>query len=467
MKTGKSLVVLIIVALLGYVGYRHYVNPASTGADQSVGEAGGKDSGQSRDGGEQQKAGDMHSDKSGDKGRRDGKRPATVKAVPAKINDIKVYLNAIGTVTPRSNVVIRTRLDGQLMRVLFNEGQYVKKGDLLAEIDPRPYQVQLAQAQGQLAKDQALLRNAQLDLERYKTLLAQDSAPEQQVATQNSLVNQYVGTIQTDQSQIDSARLQLTYTRITAPISGRVGLRQIDAGNIVHQSDTNGILSIAEVKPISVIFSIPQDNLNDVLEPLRRGQKLAVEVYGRDQKAKLADGALLSADNQIDTTTGTVKLKAQFANEDESLFPNQFVNVRVLLGVNKDSIVVPNAAIQRGSQGNFVYQVQADQTITVKNVQVVVVEGEFSSITGEVKAGDLLVTDGADRLREGAKVILAKPDVETRGGKRGKPDASGAEQAANPQNTIAANDSASGGYAQGAESGQHAGKRHQHKPAAE
>jgi membrane fusion protein, multidrug efflux system len=316
-------------------------------------------------------------------------------------------LNAIGTVIPRSSVIVRTRIDGQLMRIFFNEGQYVKQGELLAEIDSRPYQVQLAQAQGQLAKDQALLKNAQLDLERYKSLLEQDSAPEQQVATQNSLVNQYLGTIQTDQSQIDNARLQLTYTRITAPISGRVGLRQIDAGNIVHQSDANGILSIAEVKPISAVFSIPQDNLSSVLSPIRKGQKLAVAVYGRDQQKKLAEGFLLSTDNQIDTTTGTVKLKAQFANNDESLFPNQFVNVRVLLGINKDVLVVPTAAIQRGSLGTFVYLVQADKTISVKPVKVTVTEDTASSIEGDIQAGDLLVIDGADKLRAGSKVQLA------------------------------------------------------------
>ena len=352
--------------------------------------------------------------------KKDAKRPATVTAVAAKISNINVYLNAIGTVTPRNNVVIRTHLDGELMRILFNEGQYVKQGELLAEIDSRPYQVQLAQAQGQLAKDQALLKNAQLDLERYKTLLVQDSAPEQQVATQNSLVNQYLGTIQTDQSQIDNAKLQLTYTHITAPISGRVGLRQVDAGNIVHQSDVNGILSIAQVKPITVIFSIPQDSLASVLTPLRKGDKLAVIIYGRDQQNKLAEGYLSSADNQIDTTTGTVKLKAQFTNDDESLFPNQFVNVRVQLGVDKDATVVPSAAIQRGSQGTFVYQVNADQTIAVKPVKVTVTEGNLTAVEGEIKASDLVVTDGADKLREGAKVQLAKP-VQSANLKDGQP----------------------------------------------
>ena len=385
--------------------------------------------------------------------KNDTKRPATVTAVAAKISSINIYLNALGTVTPRNNVIIRTHLDGQLMRVLFNEGQYVKEGELLAEIDPRPYQVQLAQAQGQLAKDQALLKNAQLDLERYKTLLAQDSAPEQQVATQNSLVNQYLGTIQADQSQIDNAKLQLTYTRITAPISGRIGLRQVDAGNIVHQSDANGILSIAQVKPITVIFSIPQDNLATLLAPLRKGDKLPVIVYGRDQQNKLADGFLSSADNQIDTTTGTVKLKAQFTNEDESLFPNQFVNVRVQLGVNKDATVVPNAAVQRGSQGSFVYLVKADQTIAVKPVKIKVTEGELTAVEGDVKAGDLLVTDGADKLREGAKVELAKKaDLANHNGhKKSAHSTDSTDQA--PEKTAA-----------GQETSQQSGvKQHQHK----
>lgn len=387
MKSGtKAFLIILVLFVIAFFAFRHYSNG--------------------------QKAIELS--------KKDTKRPATVTAVGAKISNINVYLNAIGTVTPRNNVVIRTHLDGELMRVLFNEGQYVKQGELLAEIDSRPYQVQLAQAQGQLAKDQALLKNAQLDLERYKTLLAQDSAPEQQVATQNSLVNQYLGTIQTDQSQIDNAKLQLTYTRITAPISGRVGLRQVDAGNIVHQSDVNGILSIAQVKPITVIFSIPQDSLATVLAPLRKGDKLAVIVYGRDQQNKLAEGYLSSADNQIDTTTGTVKLKAQFTNDDESLFPNQFVNVRVQLGVNKDATVVPSAAIQRGSQGTFVYQVNADQTIAVKPVKVTVTEGNLTAVEGEIKAGDLLVTDGADKLREGAKVQLARP-VQSANLKDGQP----------------------------------------------
>ena len=329
-----------------------------------------------------------------------------VTAIAAKKGDINLYLDALGTVTPMNNVIVKTRIDGELMKVMFKEGQYVRQGDLLAQIDPRPYQVLLDQAQGQLARDQALLKNAQLDLERYKTLLAQDSAPEQQVATQKSLVNQFLGTIQTDQSQIDNAKLQLSYTRITAPISGRIGLRQVDVGNIVSQSDVNGLLSITQVKPITVIFSIPQDNITSVIGPLRKGNKLPVTAYGRDQKSELAQGFLASTDNQIDITTGTVKLRAQFTNENESLFPNQFVNVKMQLGTNQNVTLVPIAAIQRGSQGTFVYQIKPDQTIAVQSVKVTQTEGAYSAIEGQIKVGDLVVTDGADKLKDGVKVVL-------------------------------------------------------------
>ena len=370
----KSLLVLIILGLIAYFGFRHFQNAQQTAVHTKN---------------------DLKS------------RPATVTAVAAKTADMKVYLNAIGTVTPRNVVIVKPRVDGQLMRVLFNEGQYVREGELLAEIDARPYHVQLAQAQGQMATDQALLRNAELDLERYKTLLAQDSIAKQQPDTQASLVKQYQGKLQSDQSQIDNARLQLTYTRITAPISGRIGLRQVDVGNIVHQSDAGGLLSIAQVKPINVVFSIPQDNLSSVLTPMHKGDKLPVEVYGRDQQTRLADGVLSSIDNQIDTTTGTVKIKAQFANDNEALFPNQFVNVRILLDLKKGATVVPNSAIQRGSQGTFVYLAKPDQTVTVRPVKVTVSEGELSAVVGEVAAGDLIVTDGADKLREGVKVQVA------------------------------------------------------------
>jgi membrane fusion protein, multidrug efflux system len=385
--------------------------------------------------------------------KRDAKRNATVGVVAVKTQDVKRYLDAIGTVTPRNTVVVHSRIDGQLTRVLFKEGQYIKQGELLAEVDPRVYQVQLAQAQGQLAKDQALLKNAQLDLERYKKLLAQDSAPEQQVATQNALVNQYIGTLQTDQSQIDNAKLYLSYTRITAPISGRVGLRLVDAGNIVHASDATGIVSIAQVKPITVVFSIPQDDLSPVLDALRKGQKLAVDVLSRDQQNQLGKGELLSTDNQIDATTGTVKLKAQFANDDENLFPNQFVNVRVLLGTQKNATVVSNAAIQRGTQGTFVYQVLPNQTIKIKPVKVLVTEAEFSAVEADLKEGDSLVISGADKLRDGAKVKVAKAE---RGGADKAPHAHAAGDATQAAPAASADASV--------EPSQH---RHHKRPAAE
>jgi len=252
-----------------------------------------------------------------------------VVAAPAREGSIDVYLNALGTVTPRNMVTVRSRVDGQLMKLAFREGQLVKAGELLAEIDPRPFDVQLTQAQGQLAKDQALLKNAQLDLERYRTLLSQDSISKQQVDTQESLVRQYEGTVKADQGQVDNAKLQLVYSRITAPIGGVVGLRQVDPGNIIHASDTNGLVVITQLQPITVIFPIPEDNLPQVAARLKSGTPVAVEAWDRAQKTRLATGKLLSIDNQIDTTTGTIKLRAEFANDDSALFPNQFVNVRL------------------------------------------------------------------------------------------------------------------------------------------
>ena len=338
-------------------------------------------------------------------------RALPVVAVPARKGSIDVYLNALGTVTPRNVVTVHTRVDGQLMSVAFKEGQLVKAGDLLAEIDPRPFQVQLTQAQGQMAKDQALLKNAQLDLERYRTLLAQDSIASQQVDTQQSLVRQYEGSVQADQGAIDSARLQLTYARVTAPISGRVGLRQVDPGNVVHASDATGLVLITQLQPTTVVFPIPEDSVPRVMKRMQNGEAIVVDAWDRDQKMKLATGKLLTVDNQIDTTTGTVKLKAEFANDNLALFPNQFVNVRMLVETLPDATLIPTAAIQRGAPGTFVYVVKADKSVAVIAVKLGPAQGETTAIASGLAPGDVVVADGADKLREGAKVELISRDA--------------------------------------------------------
>jgi multidrug efflux system membrane fusion protein len=331
------------------------------------------------------------------------RRQVSVVVTPAHVGDMPVTLSGLGSVTAFQTVTVKTRIDGQLTRVVFREGQFVHQGDLLAEIDPRPYQVQLAQAQGQLARDQAQLKDAEANLARYKELYAAQVIARQQLDTQAALVGQFEGAIEADKAQIDQARLQLTYCRILAPISGRIGLRQVDQGNMVHMADASGIAVITQLQPIAVLFSIPEDSLPDVLKRLRANSKLPVDAYDRDGTERLARGTLLTVDNQIDQATGTSKLKAVFDNADNNLFPNQFVNVRLHLDTRHGAVIVPAAAIQRGPEGNFVYVIK-DNIAHVRPVITGTVLANEISLEKGISQGELVVVDGADKLREGLKV---------------------------------------------------------------
>lgn len=332
-----------------------------------------------------------------------------VAAATATRGDIPVYLDGLGSVTAFYTVNLHSRVDGQLMAVPVREGQYVQEGDVLAQIDPRPYKAALDQAQGLLAKDAALLTDAKLDLERYKVLVEQKAVPKQQLDTQVATVGQYEGNVETDKAAVEAAQLNLTYARITAPISGRVGLRQVDPGNIVHAADANPMFVITQLQPIAVIFTLPEDNLPAVMKKLHSGEKLPVEAYNRDKTQKLASGALLTVDNEIDPNSGTAKLKALFDNKDDALFPNQFVNVRLLLDTRHNEVIIPSAAIQTGSKGKYVFAIKPDNTVDLRYVKVGVVEGDNSSIDGGLEAGEGVVTDGADKLQPGSAVSVQAP----------------------------------------------------------
>jgi multidrug efflux system membrane fusion protein len=343
-------------------------------------------------------------------GGRGGAPAGPVPVVVAKVtrSSIPVYLNGLGNVTAFYTVTVKSRVDGQIMKVDFEEGDLVHEGQVLIEIDPRPYQVQLEMAQGTLARDQALLSNSKLDLQRYQTLLAQDAIPKQQLDTQIALVAQYEGNIKQDVANIDSAKLNLIYAKVVAPITGVVGLRQVDPGNIVHATDATGMIVITQLQPIAVLFTIPEDDLPQVTQKLRAGAHLPVDAYNRDNSKKLASGMLVTLDNQIDNTTGTSKLKAVFPNTDNALFPQQFVNIRLLVETLGNQQVVPNVAVQNGQQGSFVYVVDEDSKVHLKTVQIGITTETSSQILGGLTDGDLVVVDGTDRLIEGARVRVRK-----------------------------------------------------------
>ena len=410
---GGRILFLLVLAGLSYGGYYawgRWVKPAAadaTGA-QPAGGGGGR----------------------GGRGGGRGNASPAVITVAARKTDMPVYLRGLGTITAYNTVTVRSRVDGQLVNVAFREGQFVQTGDLLAEIDKRPFEVMLAQAKGQLAKDQALLASAKLEQARNQLLLEKGLIPKQQFDLQVATIGQYEGAVQSDQAQIDNANLQITYSRITAPITGQIGLRLIDPGNIVHASDTNGMVVIAQVQPIAVLFNIPEDNLGVVLEKLRAGQQMRVEAWDHDDAKKIADGILLTADNQIDPTTGTSKLKAIFENKNNTLYPNQFVNVRLLINVLGGAVVIPGATVQRGSQGTFVYVVN-DSIAQLRLVTIRSTEGNDVAIGSGLEPGEMVMLEGMDKVQDGMKVDVQNPDQSPgdgggrRGGGRGRGEGGG------------------------------------------
>jgi multidrug efflux system membrane fusion protein len=338
--------------------------------------------------------------------------PVPVRLAEVKQGEFAIELKALGTVTSYNTVNVRSRVDGELVKVLFEEGQEVKAGELLAVIDPRPYQVALQQAQGALQENQAQLKNAELDLQRYKGLYDEDSIAKQTLDTQQALVNQYRGSLQSNQADVATAKLNLDFTQIRAPISGRLGLRQLDVGNLVSGGDTTPLVVITQANPISVIFTIPEGDLPAVMQRRRDGTILAVEAWDRGERLKLADGVLESLDNQIDTTTGTVKLKARFDNAEQMLFPNQFVNVRLRVETRETATIIPSAAVQFGTQGTFVYVVDGDNKVSIRQVSIAASDAERSMVSEGVQQGERLVLEGTDRLRDGSEVEVVDPQAE-------------------------------------------------------
>jgi membrane fusion protein, multidrug efflux system len=396
--------VLVFVLLVGWVLYHHHQQQLLAQTQGAGAGRGGRSGG----------GGGMGGGSGGRGGGRGGggaNGPVAVTVATVASGDIAVRIPALGTITPLATVTVRTQVSGILQKIVFQEGQLVKAGDLLAQIDPRPFEAAVKQAEGNLKRDQALLADARLDLKRYEELVKQDSVAVQTLDTQRSLVDQYIGAIQADEGTLNSAQVNLAYTHIVSPVSGRVGLRQVDQGNYVTSGDADGIVVVTQLQPITAIFAVPEDNVPTIMQQLNSGNPLVAEAYDRTNSTHLADGKVLTADNQIDTTTGTIKLRALFDNKDGSLFANQFVNVQLVLKTLSDQTLMPNAAVHRGAPNGvvttFVYLVNtADSTVSVRPVTLGVIDGEQVAVDKGLAAGDVVVTEGGDRLRDGAPVLL-------------------------------------------------------------